>query len=50
MDAAHRMSGHVLPTCAACWLWRLRTTASPQFQRRVGRMAEEMGYPKKEGA
>jgi hypothetical protein len=44
------MSGHVLPTWAAWWPRRLRTDASPQFWRRVGRLAEEMGCPKKEDA
>lgn len=45
-DAACRLAGHLLPSWAALWLWRLRTDTSPHFWKRVGRVAERLGYPR----
>ena len=47
IDAACRLANHSLPMWAALWLWRLRTDTSPTFWRKVGRIAEQLGYPKK---
>jgi hypothetical protein len=44
--SACRLAGHTLPDWAALWLWRLRTDTSPAFWRKVGRIAERLGYPK----
>lgn len=45
-DAACRLAGHLLPSWAALWLWRLRTDTSPLFWKRIGRAAERLGYPR----
>jgi hypothetical protein len=47
IDAACRLAKHSLPLWAALWLWRLRTDTSPRFWSAVGRVAEQLGYPKK---
>jgi hypothetical protein len=47
IDAACRLAKHSLPLWAALWLWRLRTDTSPRFWNAVGRVAEQLGYPKK---
>jgi hypothetical protein len=46
IDSACRLAHRALPTWAAMWLWQLRTDTSPSFWRRVGRIAEQLGYPK----
>ena len=44
IDAACRLANRALPMWAALWLWRLRTDTSPPFWRKVGRVAEQLGY------
>jgi hypothetical protein len=46
IDAACRLANRSLPMWAALWLWQLRTDTSPTFWRKVGRIAEQLGYPK----
>src|SRR5262249_4993282 len=46
ISAACRLANRSLPTWAALWFWWLRTDTSPLFWRRVGRIAERLGYPK----
>ena len=45
IDAACRQAHRSLPMWAALWLWRLRTDTSPIFWRKVGQIAEQLGYP-----
>lgn len=45
ISAACRLANRSLPTWAALWFWWLRTDTSPLFWRRVGRIAEQLGYP-----
>ena len=45
IDAACRQAHRLLPMWAALWLWRLRTDPSPIFWRKVGQIAEQLGYP-----
>jgi hypothetical protein len=45
--AACRLASHDLPMWAALWLWRLRTDTSPIFWRKVGQIADRLGYQKK---
>jgi hypothetical protein len=47
IDAAHRLSGRLLPMWAALWLWRLRTDTSIEFWHRIGRVADRLGYEPK---
>ena len=47
IDAACRLAKHSLPLWAALWLWRLRTDTSPRFWNAVGRVAKQLGHPKK---
>lgn len=47
IDAARRLANYDLPMWASLWLWWLRTDTSPRFWRKVGRIAEQLGYPKK---
>jgi len=42
--AANRLAGHILPAWAALWLWWLRTDSSAAFWRRVGEIADELGF------
>jgi hypothetical protein len=46
ITAACRLANRSLPMWAALWLWWLRTDTSPTFWRKVGRIAERLGYPK----
>jgi hypothetical protein len=46
IDAACRLTNRSLPMWAALWLWKLRTDTSRTFWRKVGRIAEQLGYPK----
>jgi hypothetical protein len=46
IDAACRLANRSLPMWAALWLWKLRTDTSATFWRKVGRIAEQLGYPK----
>jgi hypothetical protein len=45
--AACRLANRDLPMWAALWLWWLRTDTSPVFWRKVGEIADRLGYPKK---
>jgi hypothetical protein len=45
ISAACRLANRSLPMWAALWLWRLRTDTSPIFWRKVGQIAERLGYP-----
>jgi hypothetical protein len=45
IDAAFRLAHRSLPMWAALWLWRLRTDTSPTFWHKIGRIAEQLGYP-----
>jgi hypothetical protein len=45
--AACRLANSNLPMWAALWLWWLRTDTSPIFWRKVGQIAERLGYSKK---
>jgi hypothetical protein len=47
ISAACRLAGHDLPMWAALWLWWLRTDTSPRFWNAVGRVAEQLGWPRK---
>jgi hypothetical protein len=46
IHAACRLARRSLPMWAALWLWWLRTDTSPTFWRKVGKIAEQLGYPK----
>jgi hypothetical protein len=46
IDAACRLANRSLPMWGALWLWKLRTDTSLAFWRKVGRIAEQLGYPK----
>ena len=46
ISAACRLAKRSLPTWAALWLWRLRTDTSPRFWDAIGRVPEQLGYPK----
>jgi hypothetical protein len=47
IDAAQRLARHKIPMWAALWFWWLRMDTSPEFWRKVGSIAERLGYPKK---
>jgi hypothetical protein len=45
IHAACNLAHRDLPMWAALWLWRLRTDKSRIFWRKIGKLAEELGFP-----